>query len=88
MQTGDWENDEARAIALLILELGAPPIYMALNAWHEPVEFSLPGRRDRSWHRLVDTDRGVAGMTLRRRDRERVELPGRSLILLQRGDDG
>ena len=88
MQTGDWENDEARAVALLVLELGAPPLYMAINAWHEPVEFRLPGRVDRAWQRLVDTDRGLAGMALHRRDREMVQLAGRSLILLRRGGDG
>jgi isoamylase len=54
MEEGDWHFDQARVLAWTVapLEVGRPPILLALNAGIEPIETTLPRWHDEhhSWH--------------------------------------
>ena len=87
MDTGDWEDPAARSTGLLIQLAGQGSVLLLVNADHEPCSFQLPGDADRVWHRLVDTDSALADPRSNREDRGSVELPGRTLVLLEARDD-
>jgi glycogen operon protein len=75
MTDADWAAGYARAIAVMLTGDG-PPTLLLVNAWWEPLTFTLPDAGP--WSVLVDTaDSGTA-------DGARVELDGRSLMLVSR----
>jgi len=71
MQSADWSNPGARAIAVATAG-GA----LLMNAWWDPLTFHLPG--DGGWAVEIDTADPAGGRTAS----GTIELPGRSLVLL------
>jgi glycogen operon protein len=85
MTAEDWENDESRAVGLLMHE-AREFLLMAMNASDADLDFTLPGGGKRGWTLLVDTARGMADPRGRRTvDGGTVALPARSLLLLETG---
>jgi isoamylase len=87
MEPGDWEDPEARCTGLMIQFTGKGTALVLVNSGHEPRVFRLPGAEDRKWRRLVDTGEALADPDSRRTDSGQVDLPARTLILLETGDD-
>jgi glycogen operon protein len=76
MSGADWAADYARAVAVMLTGDG-PPTPLLVNAWWEPLTFTLPAAAGPGpWAILVDT--GSATTTGRQ-----VALDGRSLVLLR-----
>jgi isoamylase len=71
MDAGDWNNPDARAIAVALGDA-----LLLVNAWWEPLTFWLPG--DGRWTVELDT----AGAADGTRAADTIELAGRSLVLL------
>ncbi len=85
MTQEDWENDESRAVGLLLHE-AREFLLMAMNASADDIEFRLPGAAKRDWSLLVDTARGIADPRGRRKvPGGATSLPARSLLLLETG---
>ncbi|MWD27835.1 glycogen debranching protein GlgX [Aquicoccus sp. SCR17] len=87
MTPEDWEDDESRCTGLLLQLVRQGSALVLINAGEAAVNFQLPGAPERDWWRLVDTARGYANPRSRHRDRGSVELPHRSLLLLESTDD-
>jgi len=88
MSEDDWEDDDNRAVGLLLHEATAF-VLIAMNASDADLEFTLPGGPDRGWSLAVDTARGIADPRGRRRvEGGTTKLRARSLLLMetQRGD--
>jgi isoamylase len=98
MSQGDWDNGIAKSIAVYLNgdaigavdQRGEPmadeTFMLLLNAWHEPIDFTLPpGRWADAWVKVVDT---ATGQCTEDDDRlkagEELPVEGRSLMLLRR----
>jgi isoamylase len=89
MTPGDWSASFARAVTMSISgATGDPtrpddPFLIMLNAWWEPLDFTLPAPvRDLVWQ--VDVDTADPGLTGHRVDPTApVALTGRSLVVLR-----
>jgi glycogen operon protein len=88
MNPQDWNAPFARAVTMALSgATGDPtrpddPFVLMLNAWWEPLEFTIPDSlRDLSWQIEVDTfDPGTAARAID--TSAPVTVNGRSLILL------
>jgi glycogen operon protein len=100
MQDEDWETGYAKSLAVFLSGEGIPsrdrrgrPVidddfYLAFNAHHEPMEFTLPERISRAWVVTLDTSEASGEPGEERAERrylpgERIEALDRSLIMLQ-----
>jgi glycogen operon protein len=84
MQQGDWDQPITHSLAML-LSGDEERLLLLLNAHYEAVVFRLSAKPLASgWRMLIDTVSGAAtpGNDLLAKD-ERMEVPGRSLILLE-----
>jgi len=85
MTAQDWDNDESRAVGLLLHE-SATYLLMLLNASDVDLDFSLPGADRRGWALLIDSARNIADpdipVSIGGPD---IPLPARSFQLLETG---
>jgi glycogen operon protein len=98
MTDADWSSGYAKSIGVFLNGHAIPDrdrrgqqildssFYLLLNAWEEPLDFTLPAARwGASWEVVLDTGRdlpptpGTVYLT-----GETVNLQGRNLVLLQR----
>ena len=99
MSQADWSDGLARSIAVYLngdaigaLDQRGDPVtddtfMLLLNAWHEPLDFTLPGGEwGESWALVVDTATGQCAEDdeAPRKAEETVVLEGRSLVLMRR----
>jgi len=87
MAPEDWDDGDARCTGLLLQRRGEGSVMLMINAGPDEVQFRLPGAEDRDWRRIVDTDLGFATPRSRHIDRGVVDLPGRSLIVVETLED-
>jgi glycogen operon protein len=85
MTAQDWDNDESRAVGLLMHE-SATYLLMLLNASDVDIAFTLPGADRRGWALLIDSSRNIADpetpVSIGGPD---IPLPARSFLLLETG---
>jgi isoamylase len=97
MEAGDWSDPNALAIALYLDGSDAPDraadgtwlidddFMVLVNAWWEPLDFTLPETRPQArWQEEIDTfdpDRAGSAVT-RRRAGERITVGPRSVVVL------
>ncbi|HVM65952.1 MAG TPA: glycogen debranching protein GlgX [Acidimicrobiales bacterium] len=98
MDQQDWDDGVAKSIAVYLngdaigaVDARGEPVtddtfLLLMNAWHEPITFTLPPRAwAASWAKVIDTNTGTvedgAGPV---RARARLTVAGRSLIVLRR----
>jgi glycogen operon protein len=83
MDPGSWTDPNAKVVGLLLSDLSTR-LLILVNAYHEPIPFTLPGSETASgWQVRIDTaagaidpaDRGFAPAGS-------VQLEGRSLLFL------
>ncbi len=98
MDQQDWDDGVAKSIAVYLngdaigaVDASGEPVtddtfLLLMNAWHEPITFTLPPRAwAGSWERVVDTNVGtVEEGAAPLRARARLRVAGRSLMLLRR----
>ncbi len=98
MDQHDWDDGVAKSIAVYLngdaigaVDPRGEPVtddtfLLLLNAWHEPISFTLPPRAWASgWEAIVDTATGEVSEGLAPlRARASVTVGGRSLLLLRR----
>ncbi len=105
MDQGDWDDGVAKSIAVYLngdaigaVDARGEPVtddtfLLLLNAWHEPITFTLPPPSwATSWETVVDTDRGEADEAATRptkpakpiKARAGLSVAGRSIVLLRR----
>jgi isoamylase len=83
LEDGDWEDEALRCVGLLLHEAG-DALLLLMNGGHEDCAFHLPGGPDRTWRRLVDTAEGFAVSDPKESfASDRIDLPARSLLLLE-----
>ncbi|MBO0688866.1 MAG: glycogen debranching protein GlgX [Candidatus Dormibacteraeota bacterium] len=94
MTDEDWQNGYALSLAIFINgdEISSidsrgrreqdDSFYLLCNAWHEPLDFLLPGKEyGAGWRRVLDT---ASSTTRTYRPRGKVSVQGRALCLLRR----
>lgn len=83
MTREDWENDEMRAVGLMLHEAGNC-LLLIMNSGKESCDFSLPLDEARTWMRLMDTAAGIASPNSTSVETgPSVKLPDRAVILLE-----
>lgn len=81
MSEEDWNNSEARALALQMTE-EAHSLLFLFNAHFETVSFTLP-RQPSSWTVLIDTESGYAAASGKALGAGEHPVPPRTLLLLE-----
>jgi isoamylase len=81
MSEGDWNNREARALALHMSD-DAHSLLLLFNAHFEPVCFSLPPNPS-AWAILVDTETGYVAVSGKALGADEHPVPARTLLLLE-----
>jgi glycogen operon protein len=98
MDQGDWDDGVAKSIAVYLngdaigtVDARGEPVtddtfLLLLNAWHEPITFTLPPPSwATTWETVVDTDRGeVDDAAAPVKARAGLIVAGRSIVLLRR----
>jgi glycogen operon protein len=98
MSQEDWDNGIAKSVSVYLngdaigaVDQRGEPVtdetfLLLLNAWHEPIDFTLPpGRWADAWVRVIDTATGECGEGEDQlKAGEEVAVEGRSLVLLRR----
>lgn len=80
-----WEQPELRTLGLMHCDARGACLLILLNSFHEPVDFHLPQQPDpEGWELVMRTDSGQWGGDLEREFPERLLLPDRCIILLER----
>jgi isoamylase len=80
MNAADWTDPGARAVCVTG---GDGAIVLLINGWWEPLGFIVPALRSARFDVLVDTSSEAGVTTIG--PAEQVQLDGRSLMLLRRG---
>jgi glycogen operon protein len=98
MDQQDWDDGVAKSIAVYLngdaigaVDARGDPVtddtfLLLINAWHEPISFTLPPRAwASSWELVVDTNTGPVGdPAAELKARARLSVAGRSLLVLRR----
>lgn len=80
-----WQDPELRTLGLMHCDSRGTCLLTLFNSFHEPVEFHLPQQPEpEGWKLVMRTDSGQWGGDLEREVPERVFLPERCVILLEK----